>query len=543
MVKSERKIPRKFLPLIRNKKGAIALTAAVLMMVFLGFAALAIDVGYVFTVKAQLQNAADAAALAGAKELPDQTLAQTKAQEYVGYNGDGTETVNVTFPGTETDQIEVQVIKTVPYFFAKIFGKDDIQLTANARALFSQQLEVWGVYAAEQIEAIGDWFSPCILDVDSYDSSNADYNPNSADSAGIWCDGDIYLGGAWIIGNVHARDHFDLFSGNSSIRRHSGREDGNLWIDGSDHAGNNDINMHGPAHIEGNVHKKSETTIYMFGDCHIDGEITDDYDCQPKSFGWNSDWDFPVDYSCPGGPHIEFTANNQTINVDPGNYGEVRPSGFGSYTGCKLELLGPGTYSFKKLNPKSGTEITVIFTGGGDYTLDIWRIENYRSNNKIIFSPTEGVNVELRVEDIDIDYDSHLTLPSGEHYVKNIYTAGTLWNPESTSILLNLYNGPVTLNVQKFKAFLDTCTSDIKPSDLRVNCKYTFVLIGSEFSGLVYAPNAVVELFGGSRGSHFYGGLVCKRLELTSDSHFHADVAAVPPGLLPGSGVKLIASD
>ena len=43
--------------------------AAIGLLSLLGFAALAIDVGYLFVVRNELQNAADAAALAGAGHL------------------------------------------------------------------------------------------------------------------------------------------------------------------------------------------------------------------------------------------------------------------------------------------------------------------------------------------------------------------------------------------------------------------------------------------------------------------------------------------
>lgn len=55
--------------LITEERGAIAITVAIVMFVLLGFAAFAIDFGYVYVVKNELQNAADAAALAGASVL------------------------------------------------------------------------------------------------------------------------------------------------------------------------------------------------------------------------------------------------------------------------------------------------------------------------------------------------------------------------------------------------------------------------------------------------------------------------------------------
>lgn len=53
----------------RNESGAVAIITAILMVVLLGFLALAVDIGHLATVKNELQNAADAAALAGARAL------------------------------------------------------------------------------------------------------------------------------------------------------------------------------------------------------------------------------------------------------------------------------------------------------------------------------------------------------------------------------------------------------------------------------------------------------------------------------------------
>ena len=49
-----------------NESGVAAITVAFFLVVLLGFAALAIDIGNVLVVRNELQNAADAAALSGA---------------------------------------------------------------------------------------------------------------------------------------------------------------------------------------------------------------------------------------------------------------------------------------------------------------------------------------------------------------------------------------------------------------------------------------------------------------------------------------------
>src|SRR5947209_2464207 len=55
----------------KHRKGNIVALTAVLMVVLMGFLALAVDVGYLYTVRDELQRSADAAAIAAAWELID----------------------------------------------------------------------------------------------------------------------------------------------------------------------------------------------------------------------------------------------------------------------------------------------------------------------------------------------------------------------------------------------------------------------------------------------------------------------------------------
>src|SRR5688572_10076910 len=52
-----------------NQKGAIAIVVAVSLAALVGFVGLVIDVGHLFVTKTELQDAADACALAAVKEL------------------------------------------------------------------------------------------------------------------------------------------------------------------------------------------------------------------------------------------------------------------------------------------------------------------------------------------------------------------------------------------------------------------------------------------------------------------------------------------
>jgi hypothetical protein len=111
-----------------------ALTMVTLMI----FAALAFDTGSMLLERRDQQNAADAAALAGARYLPgDQAGAEAAARSVAqanGFeNGVDTETVDVTFPGSS--RIEVEIGSARQSIFGGILGRADWAVAARAVAV------------------------------------------------------------------------------------------------------------------------------------------------------------------------------------------------------------------------------------------------------------------------------------------------------------------------------------------------------------------------------------------------------------------------
>jgi Flp pilus assembly protein TadG len=115
---------------LRNESGQTLVIFVLFLPVLIGFAALVLDVGNWYAQKRFVQNAADAAVLAGAQDLPNTSAAQAQAQDYVTRNGGGV--TNVTFP-TST-KIRVTVTRNVPTYFAKIFGLSSVNVAAKAVA-------------------------------------------------------------------------------------------------------------------------------------------------------------------------------------------------------------------------------------------------------------------------------------------------------------------------------------------------------------------------------------------------------------------------
>lgn len=121
-----------------KESGQVLVVAVFAMAVLLGMTALAVDVGFFFHERRNLQNAADAAALAGAQELPaNPGLAVQKARDWAANNGiDPNEIQEVTVESTYTanDTISVTVSRDVSFFFARVLGIDQGEVSAHAKA-------------------------------------------------------------------------------------------------------------------------------------------------------------------------------------------------------------------------------------------------------------------------------------------------------------------------------------------------------------------------------------------------------------------------
>ncbi len=133
---------------LRGERGQTIVLTVVALMGLLGFVGMAVDVGYAYYGQRELQSTADAAALAGASQLPDSTAATTAAALYGGANGgrnyhanvsqitESTSTRCVTsFPGCKPDNaVVVSENAQVNTFFLRLFGLHDIALHVKSTA-------------------------------------------------------------------------------------------------------------------------------------------------------------------------------------------------------------------------------------------------------------------------------------------------------------------------------------------------------------------------------------------------------------------------
>jgi Flp pilus assembly protein TadG len=134
----------------RGERGQILPIVAVALVGLLGICAFSIDVGYAYFAKRQLQAATDAAALAGAQDLPSASTSVATAISYASANAPGnlppftfTYTLKCTTtaiiaagcnPAVNPNELLVTGSTTTNNSFAGLFGLSHFTVTAHANA-------------------------------------------------------------------------------------------------------------------------------------------------------------------------------------------------------------------------------------------------------------------------------------------------------------------------------------------------------------------------------------------------------------------------
>jgi Flp pilus assembly protein TadG len=123
-----------------DERGAVLITVVLWLPVLVLIAALVVDLAFAWSMKRYLQSSADAAALAGAQDLPDGPAALSIAHQYSASAGG----VNrrPSLPAVTTDavvlasgtKIRVKQTAVSPAFFARLLGSDGFTVEASAVA-------------------------------------------------------------------------------------------------------------------------------------------------------------------------------------------------------------------------------------------------------------------------------------------------------------------------------------------------------------------------------------------------------------------------
>jgi hypothetical protein len=141
-------------PMCRKRRGAVVVLAAFLMIVMLGMVAFSVDLGYIALTKSELQNAADAAAMAAASKLNSpQSEIKNEAKTYANLHhaaGQGVAladsdiefgtwnlATNAFTPSSSVgNALRITARRAnAPHFFGRIFGRQSFDIQAQAIAM------------------------------------------------------------------------------------------------------------------------------------------------------------------------------------------------------------------------------------------------------------------------------------------------------------------------------------------------------------------------------------------------------------------------
>jgi len=131
------------------ERGSTLITVAITLLVLVAFLALAIDIASAYAERRKMQNAADAAALAGAEILigggsdaeilsaiSDYALTQGNADSFEAFYTPSGQTVGSGVVPADATGVRVVARETVPTFFAGIMGIDSLPAVGEAAGGF-----------------------------------------------------------------------------------------------------------------------------------------------------------------------------------------------------------------------------------------------------------------------------------------------------------------------------------------------------------------------------------------------------------------------
>jgi hypothetical protein len=136
---------KKSLP--RRSRGQVMVMFALFLTVLISFIALSIDVGYLLAERRSVQNAADAAAMAGGRLilLEETGEIDTQARGYVDLNGHDGSQATVTYPSNTS--VAVEVTEDVTPFFVAAFLDSPWRVSARAVAEVIHDIKEVGLLA------------------------------------------------------------------------------------------------------------------------------------------------------------------------------------------------------------------------------------------------------------------------------------------------------------------------------------------------------------------------------------------------------------
>ncbi len=174
----------------RGESGQTLILFVLALGVLLGSVAMSVDVGLILHERRSLQNAADAAALAGAIELPQSTvLAESRAQEWAANNGidlaEGDEILITTDDADDPTFVTVKVTRETSFIFGRALGLTTVDVHASAVARVGSPASLAGIMPFAVLEGAIDYtVSPTTIKYDANNPTTGNFAPLAIDGPG-----------------------------------------------------------------------------------------------------------------------------------------------------------------------------------------------------------------------------------------------------------------------------------------------------------------------------------------------------------------------
>lgn len=313
--------------LFSNESGTVIVLFTMFMSVLLVITGLVVDAGIVYYEKQKIQNALDAATLAGAQELPDTAAALTKAIEYAVLNGLTESEVEVSFTNNDR-RLVVSSNKNQDLFFMRVFGFNSLSLHAVAAAEIGSpgQAFDYTLFSGSSTDTLRLNGNDLQVDGAAHTNENFRANGNNIRITGA-CEavGTITTNGNNIsIPNSYpGSGYVDMPDYEDEV--HTQAQAAGQVFGSTVHYNGNNINVNNCIYVDGDVHLNGNTiagtgTILATGKIHINGNsisaTTQDqvciYSLEDIKINGNNITIEGILYAPQGS--IEFNGNNITIN-------------------------------------------------------------------------------------------------------------------------------------------------------------------------------------------------------------------------------------
>ncbi|MCM3790386.1 Tad domain-containing protein [Domibacillus indicus] len=160
---------------LKKEEGNVIVLLAFGLAVMISMLGLVIDGGHLFVTKSHLQKAANAAALSGAQEIPnDEAAVQEVINRILVSHNETTSLVQSSIKNSS--ELHVVLEKNVPVFFSSLFGVENVPIKVEAKAALKPLGEAKGVVPLGIEESVNLQYGQTYqLKVDSGDSTSGNF--------------------------------------------------------------------------------------------------------------------------------------------------------------------------------------------------------------------------------------------------------------------------------------------------------------------------------------------------------------------------------